>query len=240
MNIIKLSAIDSTNDFLLNMADRGKVEQFQVVQTDFQTKGRGQFGKKWESKPGENLMFSLFFQPKPSMSLTELNQLVALSIIDALKVYSLPNLSIKWPNDILSGGHKIAGILIETKLNNSGIKHAVIGLGLNVNQTEFNPKFKATSLKQLKASFETLDQVSVHVIESLISQLTKFNSNMGYKESYERQLFGLNRVRLFIRNSNDSKFQAIIKGINQTNELILEHEDGTLECIKNGEIKYCL
>jgi len=240
MNIIKLSAIDSTNDFLLNMAALEKVEQFQIVQTDFQSKGRGQFGKKWESKPGENLMFSLFFRPEKNMSLIQINQLVALSIIDGLKAYSLPNLSIKWPNDILSGGRKIAGVLIESKINNSGIKYVVIGVGLNVNQTEFDQGFKATSLKQLKASFKDLDQVSHQVIHSLISHLTNFNSDIDYRETYENYLFGLNRVRLFNRISNNSKFQAIIKGVNPMHELILEHENGSQEFIRNGEIKYFL
>ena len=107
--------------------------------TDYQTAGRGQRGNVWEAQPGQNLMFSLILKPT-FLQATEqfwLNMAISLGITDTLHPLVGDALRIKWPNDIYAGDQKLGGILIENTLHGYGISWSVVGMGLNVNQTEF-------------------------------------------------------------------------------------------------------
>ena len=104
MNIIKLDATPSTNDFLKALLTNQFVENFTVVTAENQTSGRGQMGAKWEVESGKNLTFSVLVKDVLTEinSIFHLNVLVAVSIIEALEHFNIPNLAIKWPNDILA------------------------------------------------------------------------------------------------------------------------------------------
>ena len=139
MNIIKLNAIDSTNDYLKNLLDKKPVINYTVVTANFQNKGKGQMGGFWESEAGKNLICSVYL----SNSIIKLsnqfviNIIVCLAIKKSLHKFNIPQLSVKWPNDIMSGSSKICGVLIENIIKNSSIQDIIIGIGLNVNQTIF-------------------------------------------------------------------------------------------------------
>jgi len=117
MKVIKLDAIDSTNEFLKGLSSKQQLENFTVVTAENQTKGKGQMGSVWDSEAGKNLTMSVFVKD----SLSDVNQIfklnigVALAVIEALETFNIPNLMIKWPNDIMSYNFKIAGILIENR-----------------------------------------------------------------------------------------------------------------------------
>ena len=139
MNVIKLDAIDSTNEFLKRFLNEQNVENYTVITAENQTKGKGQMGAVWESETGKNLIMSILIKD----FITDINQIfnlnciVSLSVIQVLQQYSIPKLSIKWPNDIMSDTKKIGGILIENSIKNDGTIFSVVGLGLNCNQTNF-------------------------------------------------------------------------------------------------------
>ena len=243
MNIIKLDAIDSTNDFLLKMAEKGVEDNFLAVRANYQTKGRGQRGKSWVSKPGENLMFSLYFRPLNDfvMSLTQLNQLVALTILDVLNDYDLPKLAIKWPNDIMSVKHKLGGILIETKLNSTGIKYAVIGIGLNVNQMDFDKEIRATSmLLRSDGKHIDLNELFQSILAALESVLSNVEDQDHTRNRYNNVLFLKNQVGFFENLQSGKQFQAVVKGVNDKHELCLEMDNEVLHSFKHGEIKLLL
>ena len=126
--------------------------------TNNQTSGRGQMNNSWISEPYKNLTFSLFTTLKKVKVEHQayLNFAVSLAIYDVLLEYDVPNLYIKWPNDIMSGKKKICGILIENTFSHSRIKNTIIGIGLNVNQEKFHKNLtNASSLKIiLKKSIE--------------------------------------------------------------------------------------
>ena len=113
MRIIKLDAIDSTNHFLKALSAQENCENFTVVSTESQTEGKGQRGSGWVSESGKNLTFSVLYNQKVDgiTSLFTLNIMVALSVVEALKLISNLNFVIKWPNDIMSGNFKLGGIL---------------------------------------------------------------------------------------------------------------------------------
>ncbi|HRN99740.1 MAG TPA: biotin--[acetyl-CoA-carboxylase] ligase, partial [Flavobacterium sp.] len=151
MPIVKLDAIGSTNDFLSEMIASQPVENYTVVTATSQTKGRGQQGANWYSEPGKNLTVSVYIESvfaSPDAIFT-LNAAVALAVADTLATFDLQDVAIKWPNDILSGSSKVSGILIENTWRSSHVA-SIVGIGLNVNQTDFAGMPHVSSMAHLK------------------------------------------------------------------------------------------
>ncbi|MDB2567139.1 biotin--[acetyl-CoA-carboxylase] ligase, partial [Flavobacteriaceae bacterium] len=124
MNIIKLSAIDSTNDYLkINFSELIKKEIY-IAYTFNQTNGKGQRGNSWVSEPEKNLAFSIIFSPNNFNIKNQfiINVIFSLFIFNTLKSLQIPDIKIKWPNDIMSGNKKICGILNELKIKGNEIK----------------------------------------------------------------------------------------------------------------------
>lgn len=141
---------DSTNNRAKEMAARGAAEGTLVI-AEGQTKGRGRRDRRWFSPPAQGIYASLIL--RPSLLPSEASRLVLLTsvaVVEALIATTALNATIKWPNDILVGGRKIAGILIEIATEMDAVDYAVIGLGVNVNipgdqfPEEFRPQ--ATSI----------------------------------------------------------------------------------------------
>lgn len=136
--------LSSTSDYLKdNYQD---FPSFTFVQTGFQTNGRGQFERRWSSKEKENLLFSFLIKDIEIDQLDYIKKTVLSSISEILKTYQIHS-TYKPPNDIYANGRKICGILIENLTELNTCLYVVIGIGLNVNQTEFEG-FVATSIKQ--------------------------------------------------------------------------------------------
>ena len=149
MHVIKLDATDSTNDHLRQMLLANKLTTPTVVWSLFQKKGKGQRGQVWTSKAGENLMFSLYIPSLTSSAdqLFSIHKIVSVCLADWLLSLQIPNISVKWPNDILSGNKKLAGILVESSIQKSMAKSIIIGMGINVNQIQFPQLPNATSMR---------------------------------------------------------------------------------------------
>lgn len=158
-NLIFLPAVESTNSYAIELLKNVKPIEGTVVQTDYQTKGRGQRGAVWSSEPASNLALSIIFHPT-FLSASEsfyLYMIAALACYDTtshLLADSQFEIQIKWPNDIYVNRMKLGGILIENKLQGDYVQSSVIGIGLNINQTLFEG-LNAVSLKLLAGkSFE--------------------------------------------------------------------------------------
>ena len=148
MKLIKLDAIDSTNEFLKGLSSKQNIENFTVVSAENQFKGKGQRGAVWSSEASKNLVMSILIKDFLSdiTQIFNLNIAVSLAVMEALESLNIPNLSIKWPNDIMSYNKKIGGILIENVIKSDGTINSVVGLGLNVNQINFENLPKASSM----------------------------------------------------------------------------------------------
>ena len=114
MKVIKLDAIDSTNEFLKGLLGKQTVDNFTVITAENQTNGKGQMGSVWTSEVGKNLIMSVLVKDFlfDISQIYNLNILVSLAVFQALDEIEIPELSIKWPNDIMSDTKKIGGILI--------------------------------------------------------------------------------------------------------------------------------
>ena len=136
-DIIWLESVDSTNDEAKrHISD---IDNLSVLSALEQTAGRGQRGNSWTSAPGENLMFSIVLK-SPALMAEEhfaLNEIAALSVSEFLSTYGI-KAQIKWPNDIYVDEKKICGILIENSFRGKSISSSIIGIGLNINQRNFN------------------------------------------------------------------------------------------------------
>jgi BirA family biotin operon repressor/biotin-[acetyl-CoA-carboxylase] ligase len=232
LKIIKLSAIDSTNSFLKEMASSSTVENFTVVVTENQIKGRGQQGSTWESEVGKNLIFSVFvvFDALNVLDKKYLSYAVSLAVFEVLQQENIPRIAIKWPNDILSANKKIGGILIENSLKGSKISSSVIGIGLNVNQTRFSSTLeKASSLKLTSNRTFNLEQLLEDMVVSLQSKIALLNTKdfSSLESSYLRVLYKKNTPTMF-KDRKGALFMGIIRGISMDGKLQVELEDEML------------
>ncbi len=141
--------VDSTNAQALAWAEAGAA-QGSVVLAEYQHRGRGRLGRRWEAAPGLNLLFSIVLRPRLELSHLGLITLSAsVAVVDALQQTdaALP-VAVKWPNDIMLAGRKCCGMLLESSLGTGDATVVVLGIGLNVNQRIFPPALEphATSM----------------------------------------------------------------------------------------------
>ena len=240
MNIIKLDATDSTNAYLKRLLSDGLGADFTVITAKKQLKGKGQMGAKWESDSGKNLTFSVLRQGL-GLSVANyfvLNICVSLAVYKTLKAHQVPDLSVKWPNDILSGTSKICGILIENILSGNLINTAIIGIGLNVNQTFFGELENASSLKLILGSNFDLDELLHEIVENLKSIFLESttNSTENLWKAYEDVLFRKDKPSTF-ENKQNELFMGFIRGVSSTGKLQIMLEDNVLKEFDIKEVK---
>jgi BirA family biotin operon repressor/biotin-[acetyl-CoA-carboxylase] ligase len=240
LKIIKLNAIDSTNSYLKQLAKETFLQEETVVLTNRQLSGRGQMGNKWLSREGQSLTFSMFkaFEKLQIEQQFMISMVVSLAIVKALKSLNVPKVTIKWPNDILSANTKIGGILIENVLESSFVKYSIIGIGLNVNETDFPNLPQASSMKlETGKTFqleEVLDTILKNVFKNLKNISEKDFSEM--KQLYENNLFRKERISVF-ETSEGSQINGIIKGVSDIGELLVETENNPLQKFQLKEVK---
>ncbi|UII80545.1 biotin--[acetyl-CoA-carboxylase] ligase [Flagellimonas sp. CMM7] len=226
--IIKLDATDSTNLYLKDLIQSKTLGDFTVVVAKSQLKGRGQMGTTWQSEDGKNLTFSVLkkFKSFEVIHQFSLNICISLAICDVLRELSIPDLKVKWPNDIMSGSSKICGILIENVLKGQLIQNSIIGIGLNVNQTYYENLEKVASLKSLTGKYFDLDELLNKILERLKYYLIEIEGKSVSQllPSYLALLFRKDKPSTF-KNMEGQLFMGFIRGISPEGKLVLELED---------------
>ena len=240
MKLIKLNATDSTNDFLKQLAASQALENYTVVSTKDQLKGRGQMGSSWASEPGKNLTFSIFLANALTNldSIYNLNVAVAISILDVLKKENIPELKIKWPNDIMSANKKVGGILIENLIKRSDEIQSIIGIGLNVNQNNYDGLPQASSLCLATGRFFDCEELLTKIVNQLKLNVKFINEENGTRlwEKYHQFLYKKDIPSAF-ESQNGKKFMGIIKQVISTGQLEVKMEDDTLQYFNIKELK---
>ena len=232
MKLIKLDAIDSTNDFLKGLSNNLSTENFTVVSAETQTKGKGQMGAIWISEPSKNLIMSVLIKDflKGINQIFNINIAASLAVIQALEMMNIPELSIKWPNDIMSYNKKIGGILIENSIKSNGTIISIVGLGLNVNQTDFEYLHKASSLAVVCNTNFDKEQILLKIVESLKKNIQSWNQNSDSMwTDYTNKLFKKG-VPMPFSDQNNKNFMGIIQGVTSIGKLqILFENDSILD-----------
>jgi len=240
MKIIKLDAVNSTNDFLKELALNQSLENFTVVQANFQTKGRGQRCNKWHSKDGKNLLFSVLVKHKD----LHVSDAFALNMVASLAVFSVLNtilsdIKIKWANDIMASNEKIAGILVENRIQKNKIVQSVFGFGINVNQLVF-PAYllKVTSLKLQTNKTYDLDVLLSRFLRVLKKEVLILENNdfSILRDRYLKELYLLNTMSSF--KSNEKIFKGKIKGISNQGKLLVAIKNDSVKEFEIKEIEF--
>ena len=234
MKLIKLDAIDSTNDFLKSLASQDELDNFTVITAETQTKGKGQMGAKWLSESGKNLIMSALVKDFvfSNEQVFNLSIIVSLSVIDVLKSLDISDLSIKWPNDIMSYNKKIGGILIENTLKSDGRIVSVVGLGLNVNQTNFDELPNASSLAVIADRIFDKDALPALIVENMKLKIALWETDSAFFwKEYFNSLFRKGIPMPFKNldtNTSGQNFMGIIQGVSAVGKIQILLEDDSV------------
>lgn len=243
MKLIKLDAIDSTNDFLKSLASQDELDNFTVVTAENQTKGKGQMGSKWQSESGKNLIMSVLVKDflYDNEQVFNLSVIVSLAVIDALKSLNIPDLCIKWPNDIMSYNKKVGGILIENTIKSDGRIVSVVGIGVNVNQTNFDHLPNASSLAVIcKREFDK-NSLVILILEKIQQKIDSWENNSAdlwkeYFNSLFRQGIPMPFKKLSTQDSGQN-FMGIIQGVSPVGKIQILLEDDSVSEFEIKEIQ---
>lgn len=237
MHVIKLDAIGSTNDYLKELLQQESPENFTIVTAETQTSGRGQMGARWVSEPGKNLTMSILLRDSGIVvsQLFGLNITVATAVVAALQHFDIPGLSVKWPNDIMSGRKKIGGILIENSVRSSGEMVSVIGIGLNVNQLGFEELPQATSLAVASGKFFEKDEVLFAIAQSLRERLSLLQGHPEQLWEEFHQLLFRKGVPTMFENAS-GRFMGIIVEAGRDGKLYLQLDDDSIQSFGLKEV----
>ena len=231
----------STNSYL---KENGEIPDMCIVAAHTQTAGRGLRGNSWEAAPGKNLTFSFRFRPEgllPSRQFI-ISQAVALAMVEGLKQFGI-QASVKWPNDIYVGDMKIAGILIENQIMGSTIQSSLIGIGLNVNQTEFlsdapNP-VSMSQMSEREYNLEELLVVFGRLLETNLLRIPKETEHI--QSEYKTALWRGDGLDYPFRDqASGLTYSAKIQSIEPSGHLILELPDGSLRRYAFKEVEFLI
>ncbi len=238
--IITVASTASTNNYASRQIAVNEIQEGTVFLAYEQTAGRGQLTNRWESKPGQNLTFSIFLQPSFLELYRQfmLSKAISLGIVSFLRKY-VEGVKIKWPNDIYIEDSKICGILIENSVMKGVINQTIIGIGLNVNQCRFysdapNP----VSLKMKTGTDYNLDVVLAGLLRETDLFYKKLEGGQ-YDELDHAFLQSLYRINEWHDYEDmDHRYTGKIIGVNAIGQLQVQEKDGPLHEYHFKEVAY--
>lgn len=236
-NAIYVKSLASTNSYASDLLRQIELSEGSIIYTFEQEKGRGQRGNSWESEPNKNVTLSLVLHPGflPPVHQFFLTKITSLAVADLMAEFLhatafAHQVHIKWPNDIYVNDRKIAGILIENYLRDTTIQHAVVGVGINVNQETFHTAPQAVSLFSLTHQTIDLMQCIERFCELFEGRFLQLQSKKWQKldADYLQYLYRLNEWNTYRTNENQ-QFEGNIRGVSKIGKLQVE--------VISGEIK---
>lgn len=242
--VLRYENVASTNATAAELLKRKEIENGAVIIAKNQSDGKGQRGNSWSSEGGQNLLCSFVLTP---IGLKATNQFL-LSAVAALatqhtvaklmiKLDSSGTTKIKWPNDVLIDNKKIAGILIENGVQANEISSSIIGIGMNVNQSEFNGLAHASSIRNHTNHESEIEEV----LESLVANMKAFYGLINLDPSLLIELF---KDHLFARHAwvdlklNGQQGEFRILGIEEDGRLKIEDRSFKTSSVQYHEVKW--
>ena len=232
-NIDFVNEVDSTNTYLKSRIKQGFAKQPYAVSAGSQSTGKGQRGNHWESSPHQNILVSfLVSNPGEVVSLSWLNHAAALSVVDVLTKMGVKKSAIKWPNDVYVGERKIAGILTENTVAEKRVRHAVIGIGLNVNQRKFE-EYKATSISLITGEESNTVSVLHELYDSFYQRITE--NSTALLEEVNKKLYKLGENVTFETNNRIEEYE--ICGIHASGNLLVRSAKDIIQ-LEHHKVKW--
>jgi BirA family transcriptional regulator, biotin operon repressor / biotin---[acetyl-CoA-carboxylase] ligase len=239
-----LPVIASTNTYLRALGQQGSPEGT-IVFADAQTAGRGQVGRTWISPSERNLYVSTLLRPAIAPVQAPLISLLgAVALVDTLRRQGVV-CGIKWPNDVLAQGRKVAGILTEMETHRNAVRFVVVGIGVNVNmpQEEVNRYLgaiahTATSLQVVLGHRICRERLLAVLMTSLEHWYDRF-STQGEQALYEAwEARSLMRGRRISARTHETTWQGTAEGIDRAGHLVLRRDDGTQVVLTSAEVRF--
>lgn len=238
---VELEETGSTNDWA--HAHLGELQcPLTLVTAEFQTAGRGVTGG-WQSRRGENLMFSLVSHPAqlPATQMFRLSVAICISVCNALNEVA-PGFCIKWPNDVYFGDKKVVGILIENELQGKFVATCIMGVGVNVNQTSFSPDApNPTSLALIAGKPLDRSAVLQRIIDNfhrLFTVVQRPDMWPGVFDEYHRLFFRRTGFHAF--TDEKGPFEAEIVEVEPAGHLVLRDREGQIRKYAFKEVSYVI
>lgn len=239
MNIIKLNAIPSTNDYLKELSVSTLLPDFTIVVAEHQTNGKGQMGAVWQVESSTNLTFSVLLSGSYLRieDIFTINIAIANSICKVLLSFDFNSVAVKWPNDIMAYNKKIGGILIENNIKANGAIQSVVGVGLNVNQINFEGLPKASSI--LKTYNVELDKTLLmqEILNEFKNAISNLNNNKNEQWAYYHNHLFKKTIPVTFQTNDECKFTGMILKVNELGQLGVLDENDVLKFYNLKEIK---
>ena len=232
-------SIDSTNITAKHLAEDG-AEAGTLVISDCQNAGRGRRGRNWISPPDKNIFMSLILRPDiPPVNASMLTLVAALAVHDGIEMETGLPCMIKWPNDLVSGGKKVCGILTEMSTELMAIHYVVVGIGINVNQEEFPKELEKNAVSLFLETGKPVrrSHLVAAIMESFEHYYLEFISQgnlSGLISLYNKHMVNLGNEVLVLDPTGEYKGTSL--GINEKGELLVELSDGEIKKVNSGEV----
>lgn len=235
-----MDEVTSTNDVARRL--RSEDTGITLITAEFQTGGRGAGTNRWESERGQNLLLSLLCHPQNVLApqMFSLLEALALAVHKAMTETMHEKMTIKWPNDIYYGDHKICGMLIENELSGKHIAHCVMGVGINVNQRVFlsdapNP----TSMAIVKGCNQNRQQLLEKLKEAFLYYINKVENGESLHEEYLSHLYRKDGLHYPFADEQGT-FVATIETVEPSGHLLLRDKEGGQRRYAFKEVSYIL
>jgi BirA family transcriptional regulator, biotin operon repressor / biotin---[acetyl-CoA-carboxylase] ligase len=235
-----LKEVDSTNLFAVDLANQGAPEG-EIVVAETQMRGKGRLGRPWVSPPFMNLYLSVILRPTlPPRCTPQLTLACAVAVAESVAAVTAVKPEIKWPNDILVEGKKLAGILTESSCEGGRVRFVVVGIGVNINfAQEAMPETireRATSLLIVTGSHVDRSKFTGQLIQSLDRCYVEVEEKgFSFVRPRWERYFRLKGKKVRVE-SPGQPVRGMALGINREGELLVESESGEVERIIAGDL----
>ena len=239
INIIRKEITGSTNEDIALLAKQN-AEAWTVVQALEQNSGRGRHGKTWDSQRG-NLFMSLLLRPAVgSGRWGELSFLSAVAVATILSEYiKSQSIEVKWPNDVLINGKKIAGILLEVLDFGAKTPAVIVGIGINISRKPKEFEYPVTCIQDYKNEITSSDEVLTSLLHSIVHWF-RIWENDGFdmiRTEWMKRAYKLDgTVEVEGKNGSSAKFK--FKGIDAEGAMLLDDENGTRNLYRAGTVRF--
>jgi BirA family biotin operon repressor/biotin-[acetyl-CoA-carboxylase] ligase len=233
LKIVHYRRLRSTNTTAYRLAQQSATE-WTVVVADVQTKGRGREGKKWESLNG-GLWFSVILRPNvPSPKLPLLQFLAAIATRQALENETGMSVKLKWPNDLVLGSAKLGGILIESKTLGDSVSFAILGIGLNINQSKAQLPPEAISLRLVSGKQLDLRLLLRAILDQMKSSYDDLDNPSKIMEEWWRNCVH-RPLRVQVTVSKNT-VTGVSRAIDEDGSLVIETDDHKIRRVSEGSL----
>ncbi len=240
--LIILESVDSTNNYAMAQVRLGLAGHGDAFFARLQESGKGQRGKAWHAQPGANITLTIVVEPQLSLQQQfSLSMAAAIAATDVFGKYAGNETSIKWPNDVYWRDRKAGGILIENIINRQQEdaipqwQWAIIGIGININQTSFPENIRnPVSLKQITGKEWPVTALAEILQQAVLLRVSELQAGNNFLQLYNERLYRRNQRTRF--RQGNRVFEAMVKGVDAAGQL--QVQSATEELLAFGSVEW--